>query len=349
MAKGKLEEVAANENENEQRENEEKGASNPQEGVAPGMKVDKAPQYADDEIYAANQWPLLRLFTHHDKLNHHKMLGVCVLLHFLYRMSMVPIHGNMQWLLESRITPVAILLHLALSCSALQFRVPVKRTGVKPMIYREFLLHSLIFAARSLFVMLLCYWQPPGYLILRVPVVLVMHYLADQVTEMYGKYVPKTMRGMPYSENTPEWVEKIMYRYYALSQFFATYACLCAHMDSVFIVVLPIQLAALLMTLVRKNLISATSWHIWYAGALGLNWVYLAWGGYLMVTQGHKTRTPETMMVAKTCSSLGTSITILWGYYGRHYVSKYAFWAAIGLIHAWRSSNYNVVIWGPLW
>lgn len=254
----------------------------------------------------------------------------------------------MQWLLESPCTPLGILLHLALSSSALQFHVPVKRMDLKPVIYREFLLHSLIFAARALMVMVVCYAQPFGHLYLRMAVVLLAHYLADLVTDKYGKYNPKTMRGMPYS-NTPEWLEKRMFQFYSVSQLFATYACLNAHMDQVFLTVLPIQLAALLMTLARKKLISTTSWHVWYAGALALNWVYLFYAAYLFAREGAEKKDPEALMVAQVCQVVGFTLTVFWGFYGRRWIHKHVFWTVIGLIHAWQCTNYPEVLWGAMW
>ena len=39
-------------------------------------------------------------------------------------------------------------------------------------------------------------------------------------------------------------------------------------------ILFPIQIAAFLMTLVRKQIISPLSWHVLYAGSLGLNYLH---------------------------------------------------------------------------
>jgi len=325
------------------------GTESPEKDVVDSKPKSSEPKPDADEVYVSGQHPLMRLFSNHDKMHHHKFLGFLVLLHYMYRLGCIPVYGNMQWFHESQLTPMAILLHLTLSCSALQFHVPVKRTGLKPMIYREFLLHSILFAARALLVMVVCYLQPPGYLYLRTATVLFMHFLADKVSEKYGAHVSKTMRGMPYSSEIPEWFKNIMYKYYAVCQFFATYGCMSGHMDAVFLTVLPIQLAAFLMTLVRKNLISCNTWHIWYAGSLALNWVYFVYSAYRLTFVGPAKKTPEERAAAQLFQVIGFSTTILWGFFGRAYVSKYVFWAAMGLMNAYQRTTYGTIIWGEFW
>jgi hypothetical protein len=45
-------------------------------------------------------------------------------------------------------------------------------------------------------------------------------------------------------------------------------------MERAMFILFPIQIAAFLMTLVRKQIISPLSWHVLYAGALGLNYIH---------------------------------------------------------------------------
>jgi hypothetical protein len=45
-------------------------------------------------------------------------------------------------------------------------------------------------------------------------------------------------------------------------------------MERALFILFPIQIAAFLMTLVRKQIISPLSWHVLYAGALGLNYLH---------------------------------------------------------------------------
>ena len=110
---------------------------------------------------------------------------------------------------------------------------------------------------------------------------------------------------MPWGPNVPKWVQRYVKVYYAVCQLFATtalllvrvdllkpsgheYCSICGSLvlDSAFAIMFPIQLSTFLMTLVmdngcklglcsqiceqvRKNLISGTSWHVWYALSLG--------------------------------------------------------------------------------
>ena len=118
----------------------------------------------------------------------HKIIGMLVLTHYIYRFYMVLTTGSMQFD-SSLFTPYCILLHMLLSGSSFIFRISEKRIQSAPMIYPEFRLHSIIFAYRSLIVMLLMwasvYFEVPFLLYLRGPVVLVTMVLADVVTNAY--------------------------------------------------------------------------------------------------------------------------------------------------------------------
>jgi hypothetical protein len=63
--------------------------------------------------------------------------------------------------------------------------------------------------------------------------------------------------------------------FYSLSQLFATLGVVRANLEGSFFVLFPIQLAAFLLTLVRKHIIAARSWHIIYFLSLAAGYVYL--------------------------------------------------------------------------
>jgi hypothetical protein len=98
--------------------------------------------------------------------------------------------------------------------------------------------------------------------------------LADIAT-LYYKVAGTTMRDMPF----PDWVTKTtrdrVNVYYSVSQVLATSTLLFTpSMERALCVLFPIQIAAFLMTLVRKGIISPLSWHVLYSASLGLNYLH---------------------------------------------------------------------------
>jgi hypothetical protein len=82
---------------------------------------------------------------------------------------------------------------------------------------------------------------------------------------------------MPYWEECSDETKRRFKKFYAFSQFMATIACLMAG-NPVWplSVLLAIQLASLLMTLVRKGLISARAYHYAYTASLCVPYIILA-------------------------------------------------------------------------
>jgi hypothetical protein len=124
---------------------------------------------------------------------------------------------------------------------------------------------------------------------------------ADIVTQLYEAET-KTMRGMPYGKNIEEEDKKNVTKMHSAQQFGAT-MFMIGNIDSAFAPLLAIQIAAFLMTLVRKSIISEVDWHRLYSISLWLNifvyWsfnridkpIYIIMGvylfDYLRVNQGH--------------------------------------------------------------
>ena len=132
----------------------------------------------------------VKLLTHEEShLFHiHKILGILVLSHYAYRTYLLLTTGSMQFD-TSFFTPYCIVLHMLLSVSSFIFKISQTRIQSAPMIYPEFRLHSILFAYRSLIVMLMM-WYAKRYnlvfpLYLRGIVVLVTMVLADLVTNHY--------------------------------------------------------------------------------------------------------------------------------------------------------------------
>jgi hypothetical protein len=213
----------------------------------------------------------------------HKILGVLSLAHYFYRTYLLLTTGSMQFD-SSYFTPLCIVIHMLLSISSFIFKISETRIQSAPMIYPEFRLHSILFAYRSLIVMLLM-WAAKRYdvvfpLYLRGVVVLLTMVGADLVTRRY-KHQGTTMRAMPFPEYTSESMRNNLNTFYSVCQICATAQVLFSyHLDEVFAVVFPIQIAAVLMTCVRKSIMTAGAWHYYYSLSLLTNYFVGPWAGW---------------------------------------------------------------------
>ena len=97
------------------------------------------------------------------------------------------------------------------------------------------------------------------------------HILADVISLKYPEDKTKTtMRDMPWNKKVLKYplLISVTNKFYAISQLIATGALITTidhPMDISFAIMMPIQIATFLMTLVRKNIIGAIYWHIWYS------------------------------------------------------------------------------------
>ena len=219
---------------------------------------------------------LPKLFTKEDFNNIHKVLGFASLFHYGYRLYLFSTTQSMKFD-DSYYTPICIAMHVALSTTSLIFKIPDNRIRTAPMIYPEFRLHSIVFGLRSLSVMILLYlarrYDLISLLYFRGLIVLITLVLADMITYSY-KDQGKTMRGMPFPDYVPLWLRDKINAYYSASQIFATAQIIfCTGLDDAFLVLFPIQIAAFLMTCVRKSIITSGAWHFYYGVSLGLNYV----------------------------------------------------------------------------
>lgn len=211
---------------------------------------------------------LNKLFTQEDRYNIHKILGFTSLIHFIYRIKLWIEYGNMNF--DSTIfTPLSLTPHLLLSLSSLLIKIPTKRNTNLPLIYPEFRLHSIIFAIRSI-IIILCIWC--GDKVLRTFIVILTMILADQATEYYKNLNNgTTTRDMP---NNLKGKSIIKYLY-AVSQFIGTAQCIhSTRIDQIFLILIPIQVGAFLKTLARKNILTTNGVNFYYIITLLIPYIY---------------------------------------------------------------------------
>jgi len=232
-----------------------------------------------------------KIFTKEDPQNIHKCCGLFALLHFTFRFYQMMFgdisagFGNRNGSGPSFWTMVCLIPHVFLSFSSLMFHsVPKERIVGAPMIWQEFRAHSIIFASRSLvgsvcaWISVSCNHEP----LIRNKVV-AMNSLTIIATIFSADIATKRLRvsekesttaTLPYWEGASVTTQRRFKKFYAYSQFLATLACLSmANPCWAFAVLLPIQLAAFLMTMVRKGFISTKTYHFVYAGSLILPYI----------------------------------------------------------------------------
>lgn len=191
-----------------------------------------------------------KLFTHEDKGNFHKTLGIACLLSYIYRFAQVG-ERDMGFGI-TRGTLGVIFMHLTLSVSSLIFRIPMKRIAGGYRIWPEYRLHSIVFACRSLACMLLTWleghygWAPEYRW--NAAIVLATNAAADLSSMSVGAAQSNSIRDLDAGPATRF--------FFSAMQFHATMGCMLGtrRFSTQFIYVWIIQFNAFLMTIRRKNL-----------------------------------------------------------------------------------------------
>jgi hypothetical protein len=149
----------------------------------------------------------------------------------------------------------------------------------KPMIWQEYRIHNIIFGVRSVLTALAATLaiRANNTPVIRTTAVafcgacvLMANWGADKATDkLRAVKVESTTATMPYWDGCSIDTQKRFKSFYAYCQFMATLACLsCGNPGWPLAVLLAIQLASLLMTLVRKGLLSARGYHYGYTASL---------------------------------------------------------------------------------
>lgn len=161
-------------------------------------------------------------------------------------------------------------LHGILSISSFLFHIPNLRNPIKPMIYPEFRLHSILFALRSIIVCNI-YYHNLSFLYI-IGACFGTMIFADIITFLFNEKGKngKTMRNMPFDKSIPNNLQIDIIRMHSIMQIGAT-SFMLGNIDTAFSPLFAIQLAAFLMTLVRKSIISTTTWHAIYSLSLWIN------------------------------------------------------------------------------
>jgi hypothetical protein len=213
---------------------------------------------------------IYKLVTREDGFHIHKSLGIMCLCNFIYRYSMLWMYGTMD--LNNPLGLGSILLHGLLSVSSLIFHIPTDRNPLSPMIYPEFRLHSIVFALRSVLCSICHYYSLPLQ-----PLVCIATMMAADTVTAYANNTNqngRTISNMPFDPVISEEGKTRIIHMNRCMQIGAT-LFMMGSIDSSFSSLFGIQIAAFLMTLVRKSIITSNTWHICYALSLWINILFV--------------------------------------------------------------------------
>lgn len=146
---------------------------------------------------------MAHLITDHDPFHVHKLLGLFCLLHFLFRLLNLTLHGTAFPESESTAVQVGcVLAHGLLSWSSLLLPLPAKRNYSSPMIWPEFRFHSIGFVSRHVVATALTLadaWpkEPLYEAAAKMAVVVATVLAARHITARHGSKEKRTTNAMP--------------------------------------------------------------------------------------------------------------------------------------------------------
>lgn len=267
-----------------------------------------------------------KLVTREDPFHLHKILGTVCVLHFVYRYYLLNTTGSMHF--DQPVDMAMVSLHGVLSISSLGFHVSSVRNVTKPMIYPEFRAHSILFALRSVVCCYLHFYR--FHYMWPMVVCFQTLWLASAISEHYKRQAfihtteGKTMRNMPFDPHMSPEDQGAIVAMHSRMQIGAT-LFMWVNVDTAFLPLVAIQLAAFLMTLVRKGLISSRTWHLVYSCALWIN--------YDVLPQF----TPGNLLIFRTMYNTHYRV-----YFPQRW-NKYVAWMMhISLYSFWRESGMSV-------
>lgn len=207
---------------------------------------------------------LRKLITHEDPYYIHKTFGLICLSNYFVQYYLYFVYGvyYLDWF--------TILPHILLNASSFIFIVLKNRpteTKMNMFIWEELRIHSLLFAWRACFCILF-----PSF---KFYICLITLILADVTTNYHGTPNVSTVRGQHHKVGSRSFTKEFMGAFFSVSQFGATYICFYSSPILTFSTLAPIQTSSFGMTLIRKNLITKTTWSLVYS--LELLITYYIW------------------------------------------------------------------------
>ena len=224
---------------------------------------------------------MANLFTNHDPYHIHKLFGIASLFNYIIRLYYLFLYGTAFPTGEPlQVAVCCVLVHGLLSISSLLLPLPTKRNFSSPMIWPEFRLHSITFAMRHVIATVfslsgISFKYKITEAFMKLGLILLTIQCASWITDKYGDREKRTTNSMPYPTCITQDMQNRIKNLYAGAQFVATKLIVLQDPTLNYIPLLGIQMAPLLMTLVRKGKVSSINYHRIYALSLLTGYVTL--------------------------------------------------------------------------
>lgn len=235
---------------------------------------------------AAKSW-IGRLFTKEDfgGSNLHKILGLLALAQYVFRTGVIfsgfrlP-NADHAWFGPDYFSLASVWMLAALQFSSFKFTVPRNRILGQPMIWQEWRMHNLIFVMRHVLIFTIRWyvWHSGMGVTGSATCTLLMYGVlfaqlktVDMATDWLREDKHESLTATwPFWKGCPPWAEQFIKFYYTIAQFQATMLALSSgsYLFMNIMVIFPFQWASLMMTLVRKNIISTAAYHASYLWSL---------------------------------------------------------------------------------
>mmetsp|Transcript_151881 Transcript_151881/g.487400 ORF Transcript_151881/g.487400 Transcript_151881/m.487400 type:complete len:889 (+) Transcript_151881:88-2754(+) len=276
-------------------------------------------------VVAGKSW-FGRLFTKEDfgGYNFHKILGILALAQYVLRTCLIfsgfriP-NADQAWFGPDYFSLVSVWMLAALQFTSFKFIVPRNRILGQPMIWQEWRMHNLIFVMRHVLIFTIRWYVWHSGMgvhgsatctLLMYGVLFTQLKTVDMATDWLREDKHESLTATwPFWKGCPPWVEQFIKFYYTIAQFQATLLALTgsSYLFMNIMVIFPFQWASLMMTLVRKNIISTAAYHASYLWSL-MQVVFL------------------TMLIHESLFLEGWAVWVMLYFVRRQGLNKYGLW-----------------------
>ena len=291
--------------------------------------------------YKWNSNKLSKLFTHEDYLNLHKILGFIVLINFFYFIFDLWYSGCKGVCTLRKINFsffVILIIHLLLSLSSLQFKIQKNVNYTNISIGEEYRLHSILFVIRHLFIIFILYFFNKNILshLFTTFIVLFNMFFADLAsyyTKPLNDKLGFKINSLPFWSNCCNNLQIIITTIYTFAQIMATFILITlkSNIETNFIAICVIQIAAFMATLSKKGIINNFQWHLIYL----FQYILL----FILFFNNRSIFTFENLFIG----------ILLWICRTRLSVNKFFLWSVVSIIYLF--NNYvknNTLLFGVL-
>jgi hypothetical protein len=196
-----------------------------------------------------------QLITKEDPMHLHKTLGVLCLLSFIWRYAHIG-SSDMGFLSHPQLTIPTLCLHLMLTASAFEFKIPARRIKDGTRIWPEYRMHAMVFLCRSVAIIAMFWYEEQHGLKRHYDINLVIVLASMAAADLCSASV-----GQEFQSNSVRDIDThpaVKY-FFSVMQFYATAGFITGlrRYSFPFLSVMVVQLTPFLGTLRRKHLIGA--------------------------------------------------------------------------------------------